>query len=246
LALAGGLGVLILAVRVNARPDQRLLPLQATRPGAPAGAGYALIFTAEIATIVINVYEAAILQTVYRVNPLVAGYVVCSMAVGWTLAAFAVSGQPERRHGRFIVAGAMIIALADCGLALLIGRAPLGVIAAAGAIMGAGFGLSWAFVTQRILSALPLADRASGSSAVPTTQLIGGAVGAAAAGATANLLGLTQVFTPERAEACAPWLFGAFAPFAFLSVWAAVRVSSRWPGLSEAAAVGGPSGGTPM
>ena len=62
-----------------------------------------MIFAMEVATVVINVYEAAILQSVYRVSPLVAGYAVSVMAVGWTAAAMLVSNQPERRHGALIV-----------------------------------------------------------------------------------------------------------------------------------------------
>ncbi len=225
LLLTAGVALLALAARVNAWPGERLLPPEAASPVTVAGAGDAMIFAMEVATVVINVYEAAILQSVYRVSPLIAGYAVSVMAVGWTGAAFLVSGQPERRHGAFIVAGAAII-VAGCGLmALAIGRWPLGWIVAAGAIIGAGFGLSWSLATGRILRALPPEDRAIGSAAVPTTQLIGGAVGAAAAGAAANLLGLAQAFTPAHAAAAGPWLFGAFVPVAALGLLASVRLA---------------------
>ena len=223
--LALGVALLALAARVNGWPGERLLPPDAARPTTVAGAGYALIFAMEVATVVINVYEAAILQSVYRVSPLIAGYAVSVMAVGWTAAAFLVSGQPERRHGAFIVTGAATITAGCALMAATIGRAPLGWIVAAGAIIGVGFGLSWSLATGRILRALPDVDRAIGSAAVPTTSLIGGAVGAAAAGAVANLLGLAQAFTPEHARAAGPWLFGVFTPVAGLGLLAAIRLS---------------------
>ena len=212
------IGVLLLGVglRVNAWPGERLLPPEAAWPTSVAGAGYAMIFAMEVATVVITVYEAAILQSVYRVSPLIAGYAVSVIAVGWTAAAMLVSNQPERRHGALIVSGGAVI-LAGCILmSAAIARWPLAWIIAAGAIIGVGFGLSWSLATGRILRALPAEDRAIGSAAVPTTQLIGGAVGAAAAGAAANLLGLAQAFTPDNARALGPWLFGAFIPVAGL------------------------------
>jgi MFS family permease len=223
--LALGVALLAAAGWVNGWPTERLLPPQATWPTTVAGAGYAMIFAMEVATVVMNVYEAAILQSVYGVSPLVAGYVVSVIAVGWTAAAFVASGQPERRHGAFIVTGAVVILLASAMMAAVIGRSPIGWVIAAGAIQGVGFGLSWSLATERILKALPEADRAIGSAAVPTTQLIGGAVGAAAAGAAANLLGLARDFTPAHAQAQSSWLFAAFLPAAGLGVLAAVRLA---------------------
>jgi len=223
--LAIGVALLVAAARVNAWPSERLLPAEAAHPTTVAGAGYAMIFAMEVATVVINVYQAAILQSVYRVSPLVAGYVVSVMALGWTAAAFLVSGQPERRHGTFIVVGAAVIVGGCVLMAIAIARWPLVWIIAIGAILGSGFGLSWSLATGRILRALPEEDRAIGSAAVPTTQLIGGAVGAAAAGAAANLLGLAQAFTPAHAQTLAPWLFGVFIPVAGLGLLAAMRLA---------------------
>ena len=197
----------------------------ATNLRTTAGAGYAMILTMEIATVVTSVYEAAILQSVYGLSPLIAGYVVSTMAVGWTLAALLVANQPESRHGPIIIMGAAVI-LASCALmSAALGRWPLGWVVAAGGCMGVGFGLSWSLATGRILRALPDEDRAIGAAAVPTTQLIGGAVGAAACGAVANLLGLPQSFTPAHAQATAPVLFGSFVP-------------GGWPGLAGGFAPG--------
>ena len=87
------------------------LPRDAARPWTTAGAGYAMIFALEVGTVGLNVYQAAILQSVYHVSALLAGYVVCSMAMGWTAAAFLVSGAPGRRHSVLIVTGASIVVL---------------------------------------------------------------------------------------------------------------------------------------
>ena len=225
--LIAGLIVLALAARVNARPGQRLLPADAARPGTIAGAGYAMIFFLEAGTIGLNVYEAAILQSVYRITPLVAGYVVCVIAVGWTSGAILVSGQPVSRHPALIRFGAGAVTLGLAFMALVLARFTLGWVPVAGLTIGVGFGLAWSPLTGRILNNLSEEDRAVGASGVPTTQLIGGAVGAAAAGAFANLLGLARHFSAARAEAAAPWLIGAFVPVAALGWIAAWRVAGR-------------------
>ena len=220
----GSAGILI-AARVNLRPGERLLPRDAARPLTVVGAGYAMIFALEVATQVYNVYEAAILQVAYRVTPLVAGYIVCALAVGWTGAAFAVASQPVRRHGAFIAAGGAIVTLGVVLLALTLARAPIIWPILAGAVTGLGFGLCWSLITQRILGALSDEDQAIGAGAIPTTQLIGGAAGAAAAGAVANLLGLSHDFSLAHVLAVTPWLFGAFVPVALLGWLAALRLA---------------------
>ena len=222
--LAAGLVFLVAAGAVNARPEERLLPPEATRPTTRAGAGYAMIFAMSAASVVLGVYGAAILQVVCRLTPLQAGYVVAADAVGWTLTALLVSGQPDRRHGAFILAGAVTINLGMILLSVFIGSGDVWGVAFAGLVLGAGFGLAWSLVTRRILGALPDEDRAIGAAATPTTQMIGSAVGAAAAGAIANLLGLAHVFTPARAAVVSPWLFACFIPLSALGLAAAFRL----------------------
>ena len=223
--LALGVVGLVIAARINRAPGERLLPADAARPMTLAGAGYAMIFAMEVATVVFNVYEAAILQVAYHVTPLIAGYVVCVIAVGWTAAAFAVAGQPVRRHGAFIRVGGGTITVGVILLALTLARAPIIWAVIAGAMVGVGFGLCWSLITQRVLGALSEDDQAIGAGAVPTTQLIGGAVGAAAAGAVANLVGLPRDFSIAHVQAVTPWLFGVFIPVAFLGWLAALRLA---------------------
>jgi MFS family permease len=234
--LAVGLALMAVAGAVNARPSERLLPPDALRPRTRAGAGYAFIFFMMAASAVFGVYGAAILQTVARLTPLKAGYVVASDAVGWTLTAILVSGQPDRRHGRFILAGALTINIGLALLAALMGGKAVWFVFAAGVVFGAGFGFAWSLATRRILTALPEADRAVGASASPTAQMIGSAAGAALAGAFANLLGLAHAFTPAKAAAAAPWLFGAFLPLSLLGLVAAARLANSDDGDADRSA----------
>jgi predicted MFS family arabinose efflux permease len=223
--LIAGLGLLGIAGAVNARPSERLLPPDAMRPGAVAGAGYAMIFAMSAASAVFGVYGAAILQVFNGLSPLSAGYVVASDAFGWTLTALFVSGQPDERHGAFIFAGAATIVAGMVLLAASIGTGQTWAVTASGFILGSGFGLAWSLTTRRVLGALSPADRDTGAAAVPTTQLIGSAAGAALAGAVANLLGLAHAFTPVMARDASPWLFAAFVPLSVLGLAASVRLA---------------------
>jgi len=223
--LAVGLVLLLAAGAVNARPGEALFPRQATRPLTVAGAGYAMVLAFSAASAAFGVYGAAILQVQYGVSPLLAGYVVAMDAFGWTAAAFFVSGQPDRRHGTWILTGAGAILAGVAGLALTIGSGRIPLIVLAATVMGVGFGLSWSLTTRRILAVLPDADRAIGASAVPTVSLVGSAAGAAAAGAAANLLGLAHAFTAANASRLGPLVFAAFIPVAALGWLAALRLS---------------------
>jgi MFS family permease len=224
LLLILGLALLIAAGAVNARPGERLLPPEAMRPATLVGAGYAMIFAMSAASAVFGVYGAAILQVLYGLSPLTAGYVVASDAVGWTLTALIVSGQPDRRHGGFIFAGASVIVAGMAILALFIASRQVALIVAGGFVLGAGFGMAWSLVTRRILMALPAEERAIGAAATPTAQMIGSAAGAAAAGGFANLLGLAHAFTPAMAASKSSWLFAAFVPLAGAGLWAAYQL----------------------
>jgi hypothetical protein len=226
-AALAGLGLLIVAARVNSAPRERLLPAEATQIGTVAGAGYAATFSLSAAGAVLTVYGAAMLQAFYGLSPLMAGYVIAAEAMGWTVAAILVSGASRGRYRLLIRSGAGLVVTGVALIAICMGRAPLAVTIGAVLVQGVGFGLCWSLITARILGALPEADLAIGSSAVPTSQIIGGAVGAAAAGALANLLGLTQGLTASTALPGEPWLFGSFVAPAILGLAAAIRLTGR-------------------
>ena len=168
------------------------------------------------------------IQSVYGASALVAGYVVCTLAMGWTAAAFVISGAPERLHSRLIIVGAGLI---------LVGYAR------DSRSRSHGLRLGWVvmsgFVTgARIWNVLVISDAKDcerstrvkiapwGRARYRQRNLMGGALGAAAAGALANMLGLSRNFVAGQAEKSAPILFAAFLPFVMgLGVVAAVKVA---------------------
>lgn len=91
-------------------------------------------------------------------------------------------------------------------------------------LQGAGFGISWPFVIRIVVSAAREEERTVTSSAVPTMQRIGYAVGAALAGIVANAAGFSEGLSGETARGVAQWLFVAFVPFGLLGCLAAARL----------------------
>ncbi len=223
---AAGLVGLWLLLRIDARAGGVLLPASAGDLRSVAGAGYFMIFSLEAATIAFSVYGPAFIQTLHGASPLVAGYVITAIAAGWTVVAVIVAGI-ENRDGLLIRSGAACVV---AGLALGAWAVPYGsllIIAAAMTLTGAGFGLSWAFLSKAIIAGLSEAERPLGSSAVPTAQMIGGAFGAAGASALAGALGFAEGVNPTTGPAAGLWLFGAFVPLAALGLLAAWRVGQK-------------------
>jgi hypothetical protein len=213
-------------IRMDAAAPVAMLPRATRNLKSAAGAGYLTIFLLEGATAGWSVYGAALIQTLYRVNPLVAGYVVGCVAVGWTLAALFMPGLRDRWHGPFIRIGASCIVLGLVGLAFSTGRASILAVAAAAAVLGAGFGFSWSFMGRRILASLPERERGLGAAAIPTVQMIGAAVGAAGASALGDMLDLAHGVDARSGLHAAPYLFAVFLPVAAMGWLAANRLAN--------------------
>jgi MFS family permease len=223
--VAAGLGILVLVMRIDARAATRLLPRQAGNLRTVCGTAYAALFALMATSMALNVYGPAILQTLHGLSPLWAGYVVAGMALSWTLAAFVVAGATGTGELRWLLRGAVCILAGAVLLVLVMRDAPLGWVVAASLLMGAGCGFSSSLLNRRLIGTLADDDRAIGSSALIAVRQTGGAVGAAIAGATANLVGFGAGLTVESARAAALWVFVTALPLAVFGAWAAWRLT---------------------
>jgi hypothetical protein len=210
---------------LNAHGAAALLPRSAANPASGSGAGLAMIVALQAGCIPMDAYGPAILQVLHGDSPVLAGYILGVGALTWTFGALAVASS--KADALFIRLGTVFVLISVVGLALAISRGTLLELAALVGVMGAGFGFAWAFTSARIVACVPEAEKAIASSAVPTAQMIGTAIGAAAAGTVANLLGLGAGLTAARAASQGPVLFWALIPLALAGAAAAWRVSSR-------------------
>ncbi|USQ96679.1 MFS transporter [Caulobacter sp. RL271] len=223
LAVGGMVGMAAM-LAVNARTHDRLLPRNAADLRTATGLGLLTIFATEAAVIGFTVYGPAFIQVRHHASPLTAGYVVGAIAAGWTLCAMVFGHTPAQKDGRLVRLGAGVILVGAALSAWATARGTLIETAAAFAVLGAGFGLAHAFVARRAIGAAPADEQAMASSAVPTSQLIGGAAGAAGAGALANVLGFSHGVDPTLAASHGLVLFGAFLPLAVVGFAAAWRL----------------------
>lgn len=228
--LAGGLAIggivgMVAMLAANARTNDRLLPRSVADLRTATGLGLLHIFACEAAIIGFTVYGAAFIQARHGASPLTAGYVTGAIAAGWTLAALPAGNAPAHKDGLMIRAGATVIVLGALVSAWAVSRGTLIETATAFLVLGCGFGLAHAFVARRAIAGAPADEQGMASSAVPTSLLIGGAVGSAGAGALANILGFSHGIDPVLAQTHGLILFGAFLPLALVGFAAAWKLS---------------------
>ena len=222
---AAGLLLVGLFLWLDLHAATALLPRSAADPRGAIGAGLLMIASLGAATASFTVYGPAIMQALYGASPVVAGYVLGGEALAWTATALIFAGAGDVRLK--IRLGAVMVAVGVASLAVVMPRGPLPLIGACALTMGAGFGLSWAFIAGRVVANAPPAEEALASSSIPTTQMIGTAVGAAASGAIANLLGFGGGIDAGKAASGGFWLFAVFTPLAAVGCLAAWRLASR-------------------
>ena len=116
-----------------------------------------------------------------------------------------------------------MIAAGIAGFAYAVPAGSIPLILGCAELQGGGFGIAWPFVTRVIVAAAPDAERTIASSAVPTMQRIGYAVGAATTGIIANAAGFSEGLSGATAESVARWLFLAFVPLGVIGCLAAIR-----------------------
>jgi len=223
LLAATGVGLLALFLLLNARSVAPLAPAEAADPRTGTGAGLAVMFCMCAGTASITAYLPALLQTLYGATPIMAGYVLVSEAMTWSLAAFLVAGRPNAKL--WLRIGGIGVTVSMAAFALIVPRGDLALIPVCTLTLGASFGMFWAFNISRTVANAPPGEQAIASSSAPTMQNIGTAVGSAASGVIANMLGFGHGLDVERARAGGFWLFAAFVPLTALGAVAVWRIS---------------------
>ncbi len=223
--VAAGLMVLGFLVRLDGRMRVRLLPHRAGDLTTVVGSGYLAMFALTAASMGFAIYGPAILQQLRGFSPLVAGYAVAIESLAWTASGIAVAGVTGLWDGRWTRWGALMLVASLGLLAWAMADGPLGWVLVGGALMGAAFGFSWAFMSRRVLGALSDEDRAIGSSGITAVRQSGAAVGAAISGVAANLVGFSDGLTDANARAASFWVFAAVIPMALIGAWAVWRMT---------------------
>lgn len=221
---AGGIlaaaGLLLLLVRVERRASLPILPRGAVAAGGALAPMYAAVGLLLIG-ISSDVYAPYFLQVLHGRTPLAAGYLTALVAVGWSAGAMLSTGTGDRGRHLAMIVGPIVLGAAIAGLAATLTLTSPGSPAAmvsSGALllaMGLGIGSGWPHLVNMILASAPESESERAGASITTVELLGSAVGAAAAGMLANLAGIVSPGGVEgtRRAAAVLLLVLAVAPF---------------------------------
>jgi MFS family permease len=220
--LPARLGLIALALllvfttfQLDRRGLSRLFPSHPLSWSTTTGTGYWAMFLASMTHTVIGVFLPLALQELHGQSPIVAGYMMAILAIGWT----AASVFTAKWRGRAVIA-AMVCGMSFCviglaGLALGVTTLSPYAIAALNGLVGIGLGSSNLHLVAAAMRHASPGEESITASSIPTMRSLGIAFGAAAAGAIANAAGLTDALAPADVARAVTWVlgFGTLAPF---------------------------------
>lgn len=217
--------LILLALRLDARSSNRLLPRDAFSTRSVVGLGLWLAFLLMLALTAFSVYGPVLLQSLHGLPATLAGAFVAWSSLSWTIAALIVASLPALPERPTLVAGPAVMLAGLVGLAVVLPAGPFWLIPLLVFCLGGGIGMGWAFICKRILSFAGADDGDVAAGAIPTTQMFGFAFGAALSGLIANAAGFADGLTPVSAATAARWLFLCFALAALAALAAALRLA---------------------
>ena len=202
---------------VERKSANRLLPQGAVMLSRPICRLYLMIFTLMM-VLTSDIYIPYFLQTLHGVVPLVSGYLVALVALGWTLAAFLSASFSGKRAVVSIIVGCVLETAATASLILFLARdnpssdlVLLGPAVVAMFLMGFGVGLGWAHLVTKVIGLVGNAEQDKASAAISTVQSLGGGFGSSLAGVIVNGAGLADPGGIAGSMSAATWLYALMA-----------------------------------
>lgn len=215
--------------RDRARRRNALLPPRPFTPRTAYGAGLLMALTLAAATTTLFTYGPFFLESLAGLTPLTTGYLIAAESIAWGVCAVAIANAGPLAERWLIRGGPMIVTVGIAGTAIFMPRGEILAMIPFILMLGAGFGLMWGFAIKRVTASAPEGERERASAALPTVQMFGYALGAAAVGILANALGFADRPDHDTQRTIAFWIFAAFVPLALVGCWAAWRLSGDWP-----------------
>lgn len=209
--------LVVTMVTIERRDGIRLFPYGTVILSNPISRLYLTMFTLML-VLTSDIYIPYFLQTLHGVTPLVSGYLVALVALGWTIGAFFSASFSGRQAVITIVAGCILETVATVSLIPFMATAlPFGEIAQfapaviAMFLMGFGVGIGWAHLITRVISIARKTEQDKASAAISMVQSLGGAFGAAVTGVIVNSAGLTHPGGIAGGLSAATWLYALMA-----------------------------------
>lgn len=215
--IAISIALVVAMVMIERKDGIRLFPYGTVMLANPISRLYLTMFTLML-VLTSDIYIPYFLQTLHGVTPLVSGYLVALVALGWTIGAFFSASFSGRQAAIAIIAGCILETAATASLIPflattassgdLVQFAPAVV---AMFLMGFGVGLGWAHLITRVISIARRTEQDKASAAISMVQSLGGAFGAALTGVIVNSAGLTHPGGIAGSLSAATWLYALMA-----------------------------------
>jgi EmrB/QacA subfamily drug resistance transporter len=180
----GGLALLALAVLVESRVREPIVPLRIVVQRTPA-----LAIIASLAVGMAMYGGAVFLGQYFQIgrgySPTEAGLLTMPLMAG-VLVASTVSGRMISRTGRikpYIVTGATVLVLGFLGLGMVDHATPLWLIGIAMAVVGVGVGMTMQNLVLSVQNTVALRDLGAASASVTFFRSLGGTIGVSVLGA---------------------------------------------------------------
>lgn len=228
--VAGGILTIALLLWQERRSESRLFPAQATWLSHPLAQVYLVMFLI-IISLNADIYAPYFLQTLHGVTPLVAGYLVALVALGWTAAGLGTASFTGRRAITSIASGTLVCSVSTLVIGFVVSQdntaGDIVTVALLSAMlfgMGLGVGLGWAHLVSLVLTQSDDAEADKASASINLIQSLGAAFGAAVAGVIANSTGVVSPGGIAGAISAGFWLYVLMALPAFLSFFVALTL----------------------
>jgi len=226
--LLGAAALLVVAVRMDGKARDRLMPPDAFRPVSVVGTGLWVLLLINVAGAGSAVYLVLVAQEMWHYGATTAGALAAVLAVAWSISAVAVANVRSKesrktliRLGPAMIGSGLLLVLAGLELDLVL-------LAVAGQlVIGTGFGSCNGYLNLTMMEAASDAERDRTSALVPTTQSAGYAIGAALAGVAANSAGMATAATAGDIKLAILPVYGlgaVIAALAFVAAWRMVEL----------------------
>lgn len=203
---------------LDRRSRARLFPSGAFDPRVTLGAALWVVLLMPVAQASTSVYLVLLVEHVWGYGPTRAGQIQALMALSWSgVAVLVANAWASQRETALIRGGCLSLALGLAGTLLAVWGAAIWLLLLAQVAIGAGFGLSWAFLSHAVMRSARPGERDRASAMLPTVQSGGYALGGALAGLVANGSGLTAALWVPGAALPVGWLLGGASLLALLA-----------------------------
>jgi MFS family permease len=226
-SIAAAVALLAELARRDARAANRLLPAGAFSRNAPLGLAFWIVLLMPAANAGPATYAILMLERIWAFDPLSASILGGATYITWSVVGVAASRLPPRLSGTCLWLGPIllaaglfvgVLAMTAVSLTLLLGGLILG---------GIGYGLSWGFLSQIIMTGAAPADRDRASAMLPTVLSTGLAIGAALGGVAANTAGLAAQSSPAMVARAGLFCFAAASVLGVAIIVVSLRMRSR-------------------